>query len=293
MKYFFITIGVSVSFFLLFPGQGFAAEFYFGAKEATFAKAQPVEIGLFLNTEGETVNAIEGKIQYQDSEWEFQEIRDGETIVNFWLERPQEPSCATLCEIKFSGIIPGGYTSPRGFLFSMVLVPKISGKISLKTSGERVLLHDGIGNTATIRQAPLILETSDTQPVINEIPPFFDTTPPETFSPEISHDPNIFNEDYFLVFATQDKGAGMDYFEVMEKGLFGGGFLETESPYRLKDQGLHKDIWIKAVDKAGNVRVSIIPAKKPLAWYLQGELWVIIVFVLYLWILLRKHFQKK
>jgi len=55
---------------------------------------------------------------------------------------------------------------------------------------------------------------------------------------------------YFLVFSTQDKGSGVDHYEVRE-GRF-GGFSEVSSPYILKYQSLDKKIFVKAIDKFGN-----------------------------------------
>ena len=92
-----------------------------------------------------------------------------------------------------------------------------------------------------------------------------DSDPPEDFRPEISRDQNIFENRWFLVFATQDKGLGIARYEVCEGSK--RKCAPAESPYLLKNQKLNKNIFVKAVDKNGNERIAIIPAQKARAWY--------------------------
>src|SRR5207247_2300689 len=123
-----------------------------------------------------------------------------------------------------------------------------------------------------------------------------DTVPPEPFEPQISRNPNIFNGKYFLSFAAQDKGSGIDHYEVCEdigyriqdlgkiiarflnikSYSLNSCFVTAESPYQLQDQTLKSVIFVKAIDKAGNERIVKVNTKNALAWYENYFIWLII-----------------
>jgi hypothetical protein len=131
------------------------------------------------------------------------------------------------------------------------------------------LLHDGKGTETATNTKPLVL-SSDTSVLVT---PFSldidDTESPESFSLMLAQDIDIFEKDYFIVFVAQDKGSGIDYYEVQEtKNLLedeqGGSWQLAESPYRIIDQSLDSFIYIKAIDRAGNIRISLLePTKVP------------------------------
>ena len=80
----------------------------------------------------------------------------------------------------------------------------------------------------------------------------------------------------FLVFDAQDKGSGIDHYEVLEKpqsqSIFTLPFFKKEqwvsgqSPYLLQDQKLQSLILVKAFDRANNTMVATLPAPNKLAW---------------------------
>jgi len=115
-----------------------------------------------------------------------------------------------------------------------------------------------------------------------------DTTPPEDFKPEIGRDPAIFEGKYFLSFATTDKTSGIDYYEVKEGKR---DFKKAGSPYSLEDQSLQSTILVKAVDKAGNERISeIIPPAKPFPFWIIPV--IIVGLVIIGWITKKYLFKK-
>ena len=91
----------------------------------------------------------------------------------------------------------------------------------------------------------------------------------------IVSDPTIFGGKHFLVFATQDKGSGIDHYEVRE--VWWGWFRIAESPYLLQNQRLDTKITLKAIDKNGNERTSTVKAVYSMKWYEHYSLWGIIV----------------
>ncbi len=89
-----------------------------------------------------------------------------------------------------------------------------------------------------------------------------DTQPPEEFKPKIGQDPSLFEEKYFLSFATKDSGSGIDHYEILEARDGGEEVWKIEeSPYLLENQTLQSIIRVKAIDKAGNERIAeIVPS---------------------------------
>ena len=101
-----------------------------------------------------------------------------------------------------------------------------------------------------------------------------DTDSPESFKPIITQSPDVFNGKYFLVFVTQDKGSGIDHYEVSEGG---GKFMVAASPYLLKNQKLNKKITVMAIDKSGNKRTVIVSSENAIPWYKNYLILVILI----------------
>lgn len=285
----------SVSFAFLFsvgfalPAQG--AELYFGSHSKEVGINKTFEIGVLLNTQNQFINAVEGKIIFPN-DLEIVDILDGNSIINLWVERPRQDKNG---EVFFSGIVPGGYLGEKGYLFSLVLKAKSTGQITIATSDERILLNDGEATGAPVGRAPISLSVVRESTIESFLPPY-DSDPPEAFTPAVAQDPNLFDNRYFVVFLTQDKGSGIDRYEILETrnplARFRAGKSEGmrgwrigESPYLLQNQKLTSYIFVKAVDRAGNERVSMLPPENPLLGYKNYGLWIIIIligFMLYL-----------
>src|SRR3989338_2252363 len=99
------------------PSSVFAAELYFGAHTREVGSNQFVEVGVFLNTEGQTINAVEGSVTFPSGLIAPKEVRNGDSIISFWVEQPHLGGDGT---VQFSGVIPGGYTGRNGLLFSVI-----------------------------------------------------------------------------------------------------------------------------------------------------------------------------
>src|SRR5436309_846118 len=81
---------------------------------------QPVTVTLRLDTQGEDVNAIQGKIIFPASQFTLRAINDGASPVSFWVDRPSEAPSGT---VSFSGIIPAGFKGVASSAISLVLRP--------------------------------------------------------------------------------------------------------------------------------------------------------------------------
>jgi len=262
-----------------------AAELYFGAHSKEVGLGKTFEIGVLLNTQNQSINAAEGKIIFP-SNLEVVDILDGNSIINLWVERPHRDKNG---EVFFSGIVPGGYFGERGYLFSLVLRAKSTGQVTITTSDERILLNDGEATSASVNRAPISLSVVEKTAVEAFLPPH-DSDPPEAFTPIVAQDPNLFDNQYFMVFLTQDKGSGIDHYEILEtrnpsaklkagKSEEAKGWRIGESPYLLQDQKLTSFIFVKAIDKVGNERIAMLPPKNPLPWYKNYKVWIIIILI--------------
>ncbi len=254
---------IVASFLVVAPA--FAAETFFGTKTQEIKANQLFEVGVFINTDNEEINAIEGKIIFPQDLLEIKKINDGNSIINFWIEKPKN---ATDGQIAFSGIVPGGYNDSKGLIFSITFLAKKGGGSAIEFSGVKALRNDGKGTEAplTISNFQFLISNPPTGQPIPQIttPKIEDRNPPEAFTPQIAANPAIFDGKWFLVFATQDKSSGIDHYEVCEGKR---KCIVAESPYLLQNQDLAEEIVVKAVDKSGNERIATIPAQKPHAWY--------------------------
>ncbi len=233
------------------------AEMSLLSSSSSFALNEEVEIYLFLNTQGENINALEGTIDYPLN-LSLIKIKEGDSIVSFWVKKPEEKNRI----IRFAGIIPGGFQGRKGKILSLIFRPKEKGKGTIQIKTAKVLLNDGKGTETktSIKNLQFTVEKNNKK--------FFsssrkikqkDLHPPEPFKPIITRSPNLFQNKYFLVFVTQDKESGIDHYEVCEGNQ---DCQWATSPYLLKNQKLNQKIIVKAIDKEGNIRTALIPPLK-------------------------------
>lgn len=278
MKQFLPKILLALLLGLVLPQLVFAADLFFGAKTNEVRVGEQFEIKLFVNTPEESINTFEGKITFPSDFVKIKEIRDGNSIVNYWIDKPKAEDDI----IAFFGITPGGFQGNNGLLFSIVFETKSEGIAHFEVGDARVLRNDGTGSPATLTIEPFEMTISSEAPAVTPaVMKVKDTEPPESFVPEISKDESIFNGKWFVVFATQDKASGIDHYEIKESrqrffGLF-QRWSQAESPYILQDQELRSYVFVKAIDKAGNERIVEINPQNPLGWYENYESWFIII----------------
>jgi len=278
MKHFLTKILSALLLGLVLPQFVFAADIFFEAKINEVRIGEQFEVNLFVNTPEEGINAFEGEITFPNDLVKVEEIRDGNSIVNFWIDKPEVQNGA----IVFSGITPGGFQGNKGLFFSVVFETKSEGVARFEINDARVLRNDGTGSQAVLTIAPFEMtissEASVVVPVVTKVK---DIELPESFAPEISRDESIANGKWFVVFATQDKASGIDHYKIKETQqrflyIF-SKWISGESPYVLQDQELKSYVFIKAVDKAGNERIVKINPQNPLGWYENYENWLIVL----------------
>jgi hypothetical protein len=295
-KIIFLPVFLFSIFYFLFssPSAVKASEYYFGADFPEQIIGNTFAVGLFVNSENELINAVEGKVEYPADFLELKEIRDGDSVVNFWVEKP-EGKCDADCFVRFAGVTPGGFVNDRGHLFSMIFSAKNLGEAEVSVSDGKVLRHDGVGSETSLKNSPIVFKILKEGEVREFVLPF-DREPPESFVPFVGQDAEIFNNKLFLVFATQDKLSGVDHYEIQEnrkQKIEDKNWRIAESPYLLEDQNLSSFIYVKAVDKSGNERIQIISPQKPVSLLQKYAIYGIMILALLLYLLGRKIWRKK
>jgi hypothetical protein len=290
MKKIFIIILFTLCFL---PTISFAADMSFNADKNIFNPNEDFIVQVYLDTKNASVNAVEGTVIFSPDFLTLKEIRDGNSSINFWIDKPH---ILTDGKIIFSGITAGGFSGPHRFLFGLVLEAKNNiGDNSVAFSDVQVLQNDGLGTKIPTNANPFSFSISKggngSSPENLKIN---DTGIPEDFTPFVANDPTIFDGKSFLVFSTVDKISGIDHYEVRES-FFGwdGRYIEAVSPYLLNDQTLKSRIYVKAVDKAGNERIVTLGGQNRLWLFLEGLIIVIIIIICALiWKKIRPKFTR-
>jgi hypothetical protein len=249
-------------------------------------RGDTVTVALRLDTdEGECVNAVDAVVHY-DSSIRAVDVSRGKSILSIWVEDPVIDE--TDHTIRFAGGIPGGYCGriPGDPSLTNVLLEIVFRSPGFSIGGgetspdvrvwlddaSQAFLHDGFGTPAPLRlqdTSITLLSTAGTAPVDEwkgEVQA--DKDAPADFTITLTRDETAFSGSHFIIFNTVDKQSGIDHYEVMEEpfsefGTFRWGradapWVETESPYVLTDQSLNSTIRVRAIDKAGNVRIATL-----------------------------------
>lgn len=287
--------------FLFFPLGSEASRLYFDPEEKTVGHDSIFTVDLKIDAE-ECVNVIEAYVGFDNNEMSIVDFMTGSSIINLWIERVDEFNIEEVNregKLYFAGGIPGGYCGKvPGDPGNSNMVARLffkTGEIKERIESEkvtsidildgtRVLLNDGLGSEdelvfdaskITISSAE-IPEDSAWRDVVNN-----DKISPEPFVIELHSNPDVYSGEYYIIFHTNDKQTGVDYYEVLEirpKEKIGDkkirslldyfkrekpslvGWRRAETPYLLEDQKMKSTIKVRAVDKAGNERmVEYIP----------------------------------
>src|SRR3989344_2123178 len=272
-KHYILCISAAILFlFATLPAS--AATLFVELAPKTVAPGSTVVANVLLDTEGELLNAFEGTILFPTDVFVVKELRDGNTLVNVWIEPPREREPG---RISFSGITPGGYTGERGILLSVVFEAVKEGDGTVSLDKIQLLKNDGEGTPASISLpsvSPSVMVSKEAGS--SDVSEVSDTESPEPFSLEVMQNEGVFDGKQVLIFATQDKISGINYYEVCEGIL--ATCVRAESPYVLKYQRADRYITVKAVDFYGNERVAVLFTSRA-AWRYAFYLIIGILFI--------------
>lgn len=273
-----------ILFFALFSLNAEATVLYFQPEKGEYFRGDVFLVNLIIDTERERINAAQIELTFPPDKLEIVDISKGNSIFSFW---PQEPNFSNeIGKISLVGGVPLGFEGEGkiiSIVFKAIFKEQETAFAEVNfTKNTQVLLNDGLGTPAQLQTKKSIFtlfskekETPKNE-WLEEIKK--DNTPPEPFEIKLAKDPLIFDNKYFIAFQTIDRESGIDHFEVKEGKR---PWKVASSPYLLEDQTLSSKILVKAVDKAGNERISeLLPPfpKKPI--YKTYQFWVIIFLVL-------------
>lgn len=285
MRYLFLTIFIFCGFgFLAAPAS--AAIWKVESDFRTLRVGDVFTVDVVLNTELQTINAIETKVVFPYDLLQYIESSEGASVVSLWVEKPVKIGDGV---IYLSGIIPGGFMQKEARIASLTFKVIKDGQANISIDSPSALLNDGLGTESDITVQNLHISIIDGVSTMSLY--ISDDELPESFVPEIINDPDIFGGDSVLIFATNDKGSGLDRFEIKE-GVF-GRYHQADSPYQIFDQSLGTKILIKAIDKNGNERIEIFYPQNWQPWYKHSEIIVTILLLCVLTLLIFGWYLKR
>jgi hypothetical protein len=307
-----------------------AAFLYLDPAEPVVYRGDTITVSLRLDTDtDECVNVVDAVLQY-DEGIRAVDVSRGDSILNIWVEDPKINEMERT--ITFAGGITGGYCgraagdpSLTNVIADIVFQSPgfaIGGggdsknpSITIADSSS-VLLNDGFGTIAPLRSQGAVI-TLEGVPGTERTDTWSarvadDTVAPSDFALTLFRDETAFSGNYFITWNTQDKQSGIDHYEVMEEPLkdfyaFRWGradapWVETESPYVLKDQTLNSTIRVKAIDKAGNETIAVLVPDKAIRLLSQdrvmtlgligGITFIVILLIAYVLVQRKKYIEE-
>ncbi|MDO8493136.1 MAG: cohesin domain-containing protein [bacterium] len=288
-----IILKILILLVVVSPFKTEASRLYFEPASISAGVGSVVKVQVLLDSSSEKINALEVAVKYPSGVLRLKDWNDGNSIINLWIQAPKTEKGAVI----FQGVIPGGYQGAKGLLLTLnfEVISRGSGTVTFEKTTQ-ALLNDGRGTSAALKFDELSIDTAgDLKTNSSNIE---DETAPEDFLPIISRDPNLLDNKHFLVFATQDKGSGVDHYEVSEdRGIFKpkpDNWIVAGSPFVLRDQDLKSWIFVMAVDKNGNEKIAFLsPSNIP---FYQQSIFVVITCIILFFLLLlsiARYYGKK
>ncbi len=259
----FIWIGLLLIVFL--PKTIFSASINVSSGDMVSAGDTSI-LEVYLDTEGQVINSIDGSITLSDEHNGNFEIRDLNLVNSAFSMWPRKPSLEEGHTISFVGGIPGGVNSARVSLFKVVVKINESGDFTITPNKITAYLNDGLAtalditkNISTIAIGGKKTEIKDKwKEIISN-----DNNAPAPFNIELLKDINLYDGNKFISFETTDVESGISYYEVRE-----GNYppVRAGNSYVLIDQSSDADIIVTAYDKAGNFQVATLKQKDSINW---------------------------
>lgn len=249
----------------LVPAFASAATLYLDPATGTYGPGDTFLVNVRLDTDdSQCINAAHVEVDYPTATLRAVDFGRGSSIFSLWISDPQINTASGT--VAFDGGVPGGYCGriPGDPAISNILgtvvftvVGSSTKTASIGFSPDSLLYqNDGLGTVVTPSLKDATITISPT-PVLGGNNPWIaevsaDTIPPEPFVVHVESTRGVFDGKYYIVFSTVDKQSGLDHYEIYEDGAWN----RVTSPYVLKDQSLKSGIQVRAIDKAGNIRMG-------------------------------------
>jgi hypothetical protein len=290
---FFVVLGLLAS-----PFAAHAAQIYLDPATGKYPPGVTFAVNVRLDPQGQCVNAVSADITYPANIIQAVGASDGNSILSLWVKSPTVFSNYGV--VSFVGGLPGGYCGrvpgdpslsnnlatiyfrfPTSTTASTSTVAFQNANISFLNSTQAVL-NDGQGTLASLKTGGATYSPQAIKGQYLSVDAMADaitndTTPPEPFTIGVYQNNSLFSGQWFAVFSTVDKQTGIDHYEVAELSTADSAkpqdqwnWVRAVSPYLIKNQALNGVLAVRAIDAAGNARVTQYtppaPAKKANNW---------------------------
>lgn len=276
-----LILFASVFFISIYCKTIFAASLYFSDSSKDVKVGDTFIVDVKLSSDKENINVADCSVFFDQSILQVNSVSTGGSIFNLWTRNPIFSNESG--KIMFTGGIPNGISPKDGNVVKIIFFAKSIGAGSLVFSDESLLyLNDGKGTVVKPEKSSLkitVLDKSDGEESTNEWNNILsnDKTLPGKINIKLGRDESMFDNKFFITFSAIDEDSGIKSFEIKE-GNF--DYVESESPYVLKDQSLDKLILVKVMDNAGNYKIiEFNPKTSQDTIFNKSYLWIIIVLI--------------
>jgi len=251
-------------------------------------------VDLMLDTEGESINTIEGNITFQNDNISFIRYEDGKSMVNLWVKKPSLDSDKNT--LSFAGVMTNGFNgvidpfNPKyklpGQIIRLVFEGEKPGVSSFSTSIFNLNLNNGEGTSITAQPSNGIIKIGD---FVNNQKYNDKQNSLPTLDAYVIRDPNVYNNKYVLIFKAFDKSTGIKYVEIKEGNK--SWVVVKDSPYLLKDQSRRSTIYVQAMNNQG---ASVVKTIEPIPYHFftTFNIFVVIFVIIILAIVVRIIYGK-
>ena len=147
MKKFLLSFCILIFAFCIFAIKANAATLSFGPASGAFTINTTFDVSIFLDTQGEEVNAIEVYLKFPTDKLQLISPSIGQSIVDIWLTPPKFNNQTGVVELR--GGVPGGVNVSNGLLTKLTFRARGVGLVPLRFLEEsRIFLNDGLGTDA-------------------------------------------------------------------------------------------------------------------------------------------------
>lgn len=124
---------------------GAAASLYVEPSSGTFVLGSTFTVSLYLNTGGQSVNAIEANLRFPPDKLQVVSPTAGKSLIQVWMSQPAYSNIDGM--LKFQGTVPTpGINTDAGLISTVTFRVKSLGVASLRfRDTSQVLLNDGLG----------------------------------------------------------------------------------------------------------------------------------------------------
>jgi hypothetical protein len=192
---------------VLLPEKAKGAVLSVSPSSGSFEVGSLLEISLFLDTQGETINALAVDLSFPPEKLQLVSPSLGQSIIGVWTTPPTFNNQTG--KVFLQGVIPNGINVEKALITKLTFRIKAPGQAIIRfLDGSRVLLHDGKGTDA----------------LRNTINGVFNFSPPPPAGPIVSSpthpDPSLWypNSTVSLTWALEDEVEGYSY--VLNKEFF-------------------------------------------------------------------------